>query len=185
MNYIDRLTQALQHQLRHPWSHNRSGGERVWFLVFEAEKTRAVIARKEAFRQATEAAGKNWAEIDITDAFGGWMASHRYSDRYFARPERARTLFDDFTQSVAQDIRNDITERSLDKDTLLALMGAESLYGIDKLSHLIRLVEDAIPGRLLVFFPGHYDEPQYRLLDARDGWNYLAVPIVPADGKGN
>ncbi len=29
---------------------------------------------------------------------------------------------------------------SLDKDTLLALMGAESLYGIDKLSHLIRLV---------------------------------------------
>jgi hypothetical protein len=46
------------------------------------------------------------------------------------------------------------------------------------------MIEDLVPGRLLVLFPGEYNEPQYRFLDARDGWNYLAVPIVPVSGRG-
>ena len=33
-------------------------------------------------------------------------------------------------------------------------------------------------GRLVVFFPGQFEQNNYRLLDARDGWNYLAVPIT-------
>jgi len=36
-----------------------------------------------------------------------------------------------------------------------------------------------IAGRLLVFFPGEHEGNSYRLLDARDGWNYLAIPITP------
>jgi len=28
-----------------------------------------------------------------------------------------------------------------------------------------------------VFFPGQLEQNNYRLLDARDGWNYMAVPI--------
>jgi hypothetical protein len=39
-------------------------------------------------------------------------------------------------------------------------------------------VADAVPGRLLVLFPGEYENNSYRLLDARDGWSYLAVPIT-------
>jgi hypothetical protein len=41
-------------------------------------------------------------------------------------------------------------------------------------------IKDAIQGRLLVFFPGehHPDSHTYRLLDARDGWNYLAIPLT-------
>ena len=35
-----------------------------------------------------------------------------------------------------------------------------------------------IRGRLVVFFPGHLERSNYRLLDARDGWNYMAVPIT-------
>ena len=31
---------------------------------------------------------------------------------------------------------------------------------------------------LSIFFPGQYEQNNYRLLDARDGWNYLAVPIT-------
>jgi len=30
-----------------------------------------------------------------------------------------------------------------------------------------------------VFFPGEHEGNSYRLLDARDGWNYLAVPLKP------
>jgi len=43
-------------------------------------------------------------------------------------------------------------------------------------------VESSIRGRLLVFFPGEYENNNYRLLDARDGWNYLAVPITAREG---
>ena len=43
-------------------------------------------------------------------------------------------------------------------------------------------VQNDIPGRLLVFFPGTYEDNIYRLLDARDGWNYHAVPITAVRG---
>jgi len=45
------------------------------------------------------------------------------------------------------------------------------------------LVEPHIQGRLLIFFPGVYEQNNYRLLDARDGWNYLAVPITAHEGE--
>jgi len=59
--------------------------------------------------------------------------------------------------------------------------GLGSLFGITSVSALIEAVAGNIRGRLLVFFPGHYEGNNYRLLDARDGWNYLAVPITTKD----
>ena len=53
-----------------------------------------------------------------------------------------------------------------------------SLYGFVRVSELIHDVERSIKGRLVVFFPGTKNENNYRLLDARDGWNYLAVPVT-------
>ena len=47
---------------------------------------------------------------------------------------------------------------------------------------MIPLVETHIRGRLLVLFPGVYEQNNYRLLDARDGWNYLAIPITSSEG---
>jgi hypothetical protein len=46
----------------------------------------------------------------------------------------------------------------------------------------LKEVEQAIRGRLVLFFPGEYENRNYRLLDARDGWNYLAVPITLHSG---
>lgn len=183
MNYVERLIEALSQQLRHPWSRDKSGGERVWFLVFDPEKLRTVLARKDAFQLATEAAGKRWDEIDISRSFGDWMAGHRYAKRYFARPNLATTIAEDYATALVAEITEQIKDRHADEDTLLVITGTEALYGILKLSHITRLIEDAVPGRLLVFFPGEYREPQYRFLDARDGWNYLAIPIVPVSGR--
>ena len=64
---------------------------------------------------------------------------------------------------------------------LLAALGVAGLFGFIRVSELMDAVDDAIRGRLLVFFPGEYDGNIYRLLDARDGWNYLAVPITAAE----
>ncbi len=184
MNDVDRLVEALRQQLLHPWTPDKSGGERVWFLVHDPDRTRAVLARKEAFRQATEAAGKRWVEIDISDEFGRWMAGHRYAARYYAKPRLATTIAADFAAALVEDITRRVSELGVDDQTLLAITGTESLYGITKLSHLTKMIEDAIPGRLLVFFPGEFTEPHYRFLNARDGWSYLAIPIVPVSGRG-
>jgi len=49
-------------------------------------------------------------------------------------------------------------------------------------SDLMSAVDSSIRGRLLAFFPGEFENNNYRLLDARDGWNYLAVPITTREG---
>jgi len=46
----------------------------------------------------------------------------------------------------------------------------------------MEMVQNSIPGLLLVFFPGEYQDSNYRLLDARGGWNYHGVPITAASG---
>ena len=61
---------------------------------------------------------------------------------------------------------------------MLALQGVASLYGFLRVSELIHDIEQAILGRFLVFFPGTKEENNYRFLDARDGWNYLANGIT-------
>ena len=65
---------------------------------------------------------------------------------------------------------------------MVGLLGAGTLFGLGdavKVSALLNAVNDAIVGRLLVFFPGEHEGNSYRLLDASDGWNYLATPITP------
>jgi hypothetical protein len=182
MNLVDRLNLALKQRLRHPWTDHQSGGECVWFLVFDPGDVRKVLAGREEFRQSTEAAGKQWVEIDISGEFNTWMSAHRYAQQYFKRPQLAQTIADDFARYLTDRLREQV--KGGDASTLHVLLGAESLYGITRLSHIIRQMEDELPGRLLVFFPGSYVDSQYRLLNARDGWNYLAVPILPASGRG-
>ena len=76
--------------------------------------------------------------------------------------------------------------RSLDQpeDTVVAITGVASLFGFARISQVLPLVDSHVRGRLLVFFPGVYENDNYRLLDARDGWNYLAVPITAHEGEG-
>ena len=85
-------------------------------------------------------------------------------------------LHGEFKPHVAQRLRDRL--KHADENTVLALQGVASLYGFLRVSELIHEVEQAILGRLLVFFPGTKDGNNYRLLDARDGWNYLANGIT-------
>ena len=65
---------------------------------------------------------------------------------------------------------------------MVAVLGVASLFGLLKVSQVVQDVAPHIRGRLLVFFPGEHEGSNYRLLDARDGWNYLAVPITSEKG---
>ena len=68
---------------------------------------------------------------------------------------------------------------------IIGLTGTASLFGLGeqvKVSALVDRVEDAVEGRLLVFFPGEVEGNNYRLLGARDGWNYHATLITAEKG---
>ena len=58
------------------------------------------------------------------------------------------------------------------------LTGLGTIFGFLRVSELVETLAPMVAGRLVVFFPGSYAEGRYRLLNAYDGWNYLATPIT-------
>ena len=64
------------------------------------------------------------------------------------------------------------------KDFVVAVKGVGSLFGFVKVKEVVDKLAPLVSGRLLVFFPGSFENNNYRLLDGYDGWNYLAVPIT-------
>jgi hypothetical protein len=111
------------------------------------------------------------------------MANTEYRDLYFESPEDlTMKLQSGFLQYAAQELRKELTNSDVDTKTVVAVYGVASLYGFTKASLILKEVIHDIRGRLLLFFPGEFDNNNYRLLDARDGWNYLAVPITLHNG---
>ena len=53
-----------------------------------------------------------------------------------------------------------------------------ALFGLTKVKGIVDAFAPRVGGRLLVFFPGSFENDNYSLLDGYDGWNYLAVPIT-------
>jgi hypothetical protein len=86
----------------------------------------------------------------------------------------------EFEIHVGNRIKKELDSAS--ENTVVAIYGIASLYAFLKVSNLMNKVQSSVKGRLLVFFPGEYEKGVYRLLDARDGWNYLALPITTQEG---
>ena len=61
---------------------------------------------------------------------------------------------------------------------MVAVLGMGSLFGLLRVKDVVDELAPMVRGRLLVFFPGSFENNNYRLLDGYDGWNYLAVPIT-------
>ena len=176
MGRIEDLAAVYQHHLSAPWQRTVSGAQRVMMVVYEKELERTLRARIGEFEQATKRSGHGWVLIDCTNWFSTWMVRDDYKDAYFGDPSLLRMKLEgEFRQDVAGRLISEL--EAADDNTVVALLGVGSLYGFLRVSELIREVEQSIHGRLVVFFPGTKDENNYRLLDARDGWNYLANGI--------
>jgi hypothetical protein len=147
-------------------------------LWYDKSLERRVRGRLAEFRLATEQAGKGWQEFDLAPEFGTWVARQSWFERAAKRPSTLGTVLPDFETYLADRLRGRLTECG--PSDILAMTGVASLFGLVRASTLIAKVADAVPGRLLVTFPGTHQGGIYRLLDARDGWSYLAVPI-PSD----
>lgn len=184
---IDGLLRAYERHVALPWDRGLSGPEKVWLAVYSPggqngqneRRLRFVISE---FDIATTNAGHKWKLVDLTTAFEQWLGEHEYRDSYFAMPDALDPALEEFGEHLQALVERELTDPAVDEDTVVALLGVGALFGVYRVSRLIEAVNPAIRGRLLVFFPGEKQGNNYRLLDARDGWNYLAVPIVAAEG---
>ena len=181
MNEIQALTQAYERFVKLPWDSNLAGPQKVWFVIYTPEQERRLRLHISDFEMATIRARHTWKLVDLTDSFAEWMANHEYRDAYFESPDDMDLALQDFADSVAHKVTDELTATNVDENTVVAIAGVASLFGLAKASELMNVVAEHIRGRLLVFFPGQRDGNNYRLLDARDGWNYLAVPITAND----
>lgn len=184
---IDHLLNAYDRHVALPWDRSLSGAEKVWLAVYSPggsngqneRRLRFVISE---FDIATRNAGHKWKLVDLTWVFEQWLGAHEYRDSYFAMPNALEPALEEFGDHLRAYVESELTAPDVDEDTVVALLGVGALFGAYRVSRLIEAVNPSIRGRLLVFFPGEKQGNNYRLLDARDGWNYLAVPIVAAEG---
>lgn len=180
MSRLEDLADAYGRHVATPWQRTIAGAQRVVMVVYDKEQERMLRARRLAFETATTRAGYAWLEVDLAPAFAEWMAGVDYREEYFAAPEDLRLKLDaEFPEFVADRIRRRLTCAEATEDSVVAVFGAGALFGLARVSHVLGMVEGDVRGRLVLFFPGQYERNNYRLLDARDGWNYLAVPIAP------
>lgn len=184
MNRIDRLLERYKAHIALPWRQDLAGAEKAIFIVYDKADERRLRVRKERFEDATKETGHSWVACDLTDAFAAWMASLEYRESYFEYPEDLNLkLDDDFLEHLAAHVRTRLAAPEADENAVVAVSGVASLFGFARVSELMQAVQNDIRGRLVVFFPGEYEDSNYRLLDARDGWSYLAVPITVQDQR--
>lgn len=178
MARIEDLADLYGQHISTPWQRTVAGAQRVVMVAYEKELERVLRARKGEFETRTKAAGHDWYEVDITTAFASWLAADDYREAYFESPEDLQMKLDgEFADYVADRIRSTLIRADVTENSVVALLGVGSLFGFTRVSQVLKLIESDVKGRLVVFFPGSFEENRYSLLDARDGWNYMAVPI--------
>lgn len=191
MSELNRLIKNYERFVQLPWDQNLAGPQKVWFVVYDKAQERRFRLRIPEFEIATRNAGHGWFHLDLTDAFAEWMAAQEYREAYFEDPEALDLpLRDQFLPFLAQRLRAVLTAPGVDNNTVVAVSGVGALFGLARVSVLVDRVAPAIRGRLLVFFPGEVtfngDNPRrgrnFRLLDARDGWDYHAI-VITADSE--
>jgi hypothetical protein len=162
-----------------PWASNLAGKQRVWLAVYPPPEERRVRANLQEFENATRETGHGWKLVDVTNAMPEWLGSLEERDACFAEPEYLSDT-QELEERVVQAIRSSCQAADAKSDAVVCVLGVGSLFDFVRVSHVLEKVEDAIQGRLLVFFPGEHQHNTYRFMDARDGFNYLATPITCA-----
>lgn len=185
MSKVDELLDAYRRFVALPWQQNLAPPQRVWMAVYPPGDERRLRLHVSEFKTATTDHQHPWSLLDVTASFENWMANHDYRDAFFAEPELLEPALPAFFDHLVTHVRSHLDTHDA-ADGVVAVLGAGTLFGLGdtvKVSALINEVSDAVRGRLLVFFPGEHEGNIYRLLDARDGWNYLAIAITPNGGS--
>ncbi len=178
MSRIKRLIQSYSKYISVPWRDDAAAAQRVIFCVYNETEERWLRAKVDEFELVTRQAGHEWAVFDLTDTFAVWLASQRYAKSYFQKPHLLATLLPKYLEFITNEFEIFLQQNEIEPDSVVAIKGVGSLFGLLKVKDVVDKLAPMVKGRLLVFFPGSYENNNYRLLDGYDGWNYLAVPIT-------
>jgi len=175
---VRRLINSYSTFIAIPWRDDAASAQRVIFCVYHENDELKIRARIDEFEIATKQTGHDWLLFDLTDTFADWLSGQRYAKKYYEKPHLLTTLLPKYLQYIVQQLHQMLTDTNAGSNTVVALKGVGSLFGFLKVKDVVDKLAPLVSGRLLVFFPGTYENNNYRLLDGYDGWNYLAVPIT-------
>ncbi len=178
MSKVKRLLKNYGNFIALPWRGDAAALQRVIFCVYNEEDELRLRARIDEFEMATKQAGHEWALFDLTDTFPEWLSKQRYAKSYFQNPHLLSSLLPKYMSHIVEEFLSALADREANENSVVALKGVGSLFGFLKVKDVVDRLAPLTPGRLLIFFPGSYENNNYRLLDGYDGWNYLAVPIT-------
>lgn len=183
MSKVDKLIQTYASHISLPWQSGLAAIQRVIFAVYDKTDELRLRAHIAEFELQTKQSKHDWLLIDVTNSFPSWMVAQEYRDAYFENPEDLAGYrvgeITEFVFTLIEQVKQKIQSEA-NENTVVAILGVGSLFGLSKVSSLVEGIKDSVQGRLVVFFPGEYhpENHSYRLLDARDGWDYLAVPLL-------
>lgn len=178
MNQISRLMQSYREYIAIPWRADAASAQRVIFCVYEPSAELRLRAKISEFEIATREADHEWAVFDLTDTFARWLGAQKYAKSYFERPDLLATAMPKYAEFIAEEFQAFLRRNEVGESFVVALKGVGSLFSLLKVKDVVDKLSPMVEGRLVVFFPGSYEDNNYRLFDAYDGWNYLAVPIT-------
>lgn len=179
MDKIGRLLQSYSTYISLPWRDDAAAPQRVVFCVYPEHEELRLRVRIDEFELATSAAQHEWFLFDLTDTFAEWMSSQRYARRYFEKPALLQAVLPKYLPYLERRFDEFLAESVPDENAVVALKGVGSLFGFVKVKSVVDAFAPRVSGKLVVFFPGSFEDNNYRLLDGYDGWNYLAVPLTP------
>jgi len=175
---IDKLIVSYKKHICVPWNVDAAAAQRVIFCIYDETDELRFRAKIEEFAIETRNAKHDWFVYDLTDTFAAWLASQKYAKSYFKKPNLIDTILPKYLDYIEKEFDNFLTSIEVNNNAVIALKGVGSLFGFMKIKDLVDRLAPKVAGRLLIFFPGSYENNNYRLLDAYDGWNYLAIPIT-------
>jgi hypothetical protein len=175
LSTVDDLLFHFRRQVALPWRADTPQEYRVWIMHYDKVLDRRVRARLPEFEHATRRAGHGWSLMGLTPLVAPWLAAHELFHSLVKQPDELSSILPEFEPYVVEQVRMRLSQ--VGPNDLLVLTGAGALFGLLRVSRLAHSVADAIQGRLLLLFPGRHNDGSYRLLDARDGWSYRAIPI--------
>lgn len=177
MSKIETLLKNYENRIAVPWR-DIAAAQRVIFGVYPELDERRLRARIGEFEIVTKNHGHGWIHFDLTNTFAEWMGDLKYAKSYHQKPQLMGSIIQRYGDYIENKFSELIAKQNAGSEDVVALSGVGSVFGFIKVRELVDRLAPKVKGRLLVFFPGSYENNNYRLLDGYDGWNYHALPIT-------
>jgi hypothetical protein len=178
--YVSKIKKLLDNYETHisiPWR-DVAAAQRVIFCVYTETDELRLRAKVDEFEIVTVKRKHKWLHYDLTDTFAKWLVKQKYAKSYFEKPKLLTNLLPRYVDFIDEEFDLFIKEKGADDNTVVAVSGIGTVFGFIKVREFVDRVASKVSGRLLIMFPGSYENNKYSLLDAYDGWNYHAFPIT-------